>query len=206
MRTGPDEVSNASEKSWEDIGGVTGRQFMRDFNFFRISQLQTEGKSFISQDRYEHHFIRRLLQPAFSNKAFLRHEDIVLEWTDKLCRNVEAHGGEAFDLERAFTWFTFDIMGVLSFGEPFGCLENNRNHPYLTAVTVGTPVLSVLQVILRYRATVSLYSLALKLPWARLWNSLREISNISSTKWLNDVADENRDGESCPWLFLFHGS
>lgn len=71
-------------------------------------------------------------------------------WLDKLNKRIEEQKGSEFNIERMFTWFTFDVMGVLSFGEDFGCLENERNHPYLHAAEVGAPFLSVMQVLLRF--------------------------------------------------------
>jgi cytochrome P450 len=191
VRVGPDEVSNATGTAWEAIGG-SSQQFMRDLNFFSISQLQFEGKSFISQNKEGHHAIRRLLLPAFTNKAFLHHEDIVNAWMEMLLAKIEAQRGHEFNIERMFTWFTFDVMGVLSFGEDFGCLANERNHAYLQAAELGAPFLSVMQVILRFPVTRGFYNLALRLPWMRLWNSLRTMSDATAARWLDEVADKDR--------------
>jgi cytochrome P450 len=192
VRVGPDEVSNATGTAWDAIGGGSV-QFMRDLNFFSVSQLQVEGKSFISQKKEDHHAIRRLLLPAFTNKAFLHHEDIVNVWLKKMLTSIEAQSGKEMNYERLFTWFAFDVMGVLSFGQDFGCLENDRNHPYLYAAEVGAPFLSVMQVILRFRATRGFYNLALRLPWMRLWNSLRTMSDETAARWLAQADDEDQE-------------
>lgn len=192
VRVGPDEVSNATGTAWDTIGG-SSQQFMRDLNFFSVSQLQVEGKSFISQNKQDHHAIRRLLLPAFTNKAFMHHEDIVNVWLDKLNKRIEEQKGNEFNIERMFTWFTFDVMGVLSFGEDFGCLENERNHPYLHAAEVGAPFLSVMQVLLRFPATRGFYNLALRLPWMDWWNSLRVMSDSTAARWLDTIDEAGED-------------
>ena len=195
VRVGPDEVSNATGTAWDAIGGGSV-QYMRDLNFFSVSQLQVEGKSFISQNKRDHHAIRKLLLPAFTSKAFAHHEDIVQEWLRKMNKKIEEKPGEALNYERLFTWFAFDVMGVLSFGEDFGCLEHDRNHPYLHAAEVGAPFLSVMQCLLRFPITRPLYNLALLLPWMDWWNSLREVSDETAAKWLQkaeeDVLEEDR--------------
>jgi cytochrome P450 len=128
----------------------------------------------------------------------MHHEDIVSDWLKKMLTKIEAQPDKEINYERLFTWFAFDVMGVLSFGQDFGCLENNRNHPYLYAAEVGAPFLSVMQVILRFRATRGFYNLALRLPWMRFWNSLRTMSDETAARWLaraddEDVVEERND-------------
>lgn len=191
VRTGPDEVSNASARSWDDICG-TSRTFPRDLNFLRITQLSTEGASFLSRDREGHHFVRRLLQPALTDRAMAPREAMLRQWTQKLRLSIEGEGGGEFDVGRRLCWFTFDTMGDMAFGESFGCLDNNRQHPYLTAVELGAPFLSVLQVVLRFKVTRWLYDLCTRLPWMALWNSLRGVSDDKTARWLDSVGDEDR--------------
>ncbi|KAH8844072.1 hypothetical protein MCOR07_004704 [Pyricularia oryzae] len=199
VRTGPDEVSNASKQSWEDICG--SRVFNRDLNFLRVTQLSERG-GFISPVKQEHRIVRRLLQPAFTDRTIDRHADILYEWVTKLRLNVAAHGGEPVDVAQKLVWMTFDTMGVLSFGESFGCLDGNRQHPYLRAIELGAPFLSALQVVLRYRATSSLYGLLLRLPLMRFWNSLRATAEAKAARWL-DKADSSRgDVMSLIWAAM----
>lgn len=35
-----------------------------------------------------------------------------------------------------FNWTISDIIGALTFGESFGCLENQRMHPWIGAETL----------------------------------------------------------------------
>ncbi|RYP30764.1 hypothetical protein DL766_004712 [Monosporascus sp. MC13-8B] len=189
VRTGPDEVSNASARAWDDICG--SRVFTRDLNFLRVTQL-SERHGFISPVKTEHNMVRRLLQPAFTDRTLLRHEKILAEWVEKLKLNVADEEGRPVDIAQRLVWMTFDTMGVLSFGESFGCLENNRHHAYLKAIELGAPFLSLLQIILRYDATRGLYTQLLKLPWMSFWNSLRATAEAKAAKWI-DNADESRD-------------
>ncbi|GJD03537.1 trichothecene C-15 hydroxylase [Colletotrichum higginsianum] len=165
VRTGPDEVSNASAKAWDDICG--SKTFVRDLNFLRVTQLD-ERHSFISPVKTEHN-----------------------TWTEKLRANIAGEHGSPVDVAQKLVWMTFDTMGVLSFGESFGCLDKNRQHPYLKAIELGAPFLSLLQIILRYEATRGLYAMFLKLPWMRFWNSLRATAEAKAAKWVEN-ADDSR--------------
>ncbi|KAK2000205.1 averantin oxidoreductase [Colletotrichum falcatum] len=193
VRVGPDEVSAPSDAAWEAIGG-TSRQFMRDPSFFIVSQLQKDGKSFISLEKTDHHAIRRMLLPAFTNKAFQTHEKLVASWIEKLLSKIRNNESpKEINIDRFFCWFTFDVMGALSFGTDFGCLAHERDHAYLKAAELGAPFLSVMQVILRFPETRWFYDWAVKLPWMRMWNTLRTISDAEARKWIDEVADENRE-------------
>ncbi|KAK1985684.1 trichothecene C-15 hydroxylase [Colletotrichum cereale] len=201
VRTGPDEVSNASAKAWDDICG--SKTFVRDLNFLRVTQLD-ERHSFISPVKNEHNTLRRLLQPAFTDRSLLRHEKILGEWTEKLRLNIMQEQGRELDIAQKLVWMTFDTMGVLSFGESFGCLEKNRQHPYLKAIELGAPFLSLLQIILRYEATRGLYDLFLKLPWMRFWNSLRATAEAKAAKWIENADDSRGDVMSVIWKAMQH--
>ena len=196
VRTGPDEVSNASAEAWNDICG--SKTFVRDLNFLRVTQLD-EHHGFISPVKKEHNTVRRLLQPAFTDRSILRHEKILDKWTEKLRLNVAEEQGRPIDIAQKLVWLTFDIMGVLSFGESFGCLDHNFQHAYLKAIELGAPFLSLLQIILRYKATRGLYNLFLKLPWMKLWNSLRVTAEAKAAKWIENADESRNDVMSIIW-------
>ena len=74
---------------------------------------------------------RRALSHAFSTKALLEQEYIVKAYTDvfskKMCEFADE--GQVVDLVDWFAYTTFDIIGDMALGEPFGCLTNGKlNH------------------------------------------------------------------------------
>lgn len=72
---------------------------------------------------------RRALSHAFSTKALLEQEYIVKNYVDvfsKKMREFAAQDG-IVDVTDWFAYTTFDVIGDMALGEPFGCLENGRS-------------------------------------------------------------------------------
>ena len=57
-------------------------------------------------------------------------------FVDKLMGNFEqfAKSGEVVDIVKWFNFITFDVIGDLSFGESFGCLERGDFHFWITLI------------------------------------------------------------------------
>jgi cytochrome P450 len=77
-------------------------------------------------DDEDHARQRRALSHAFSTKALLEQEYIVKEYIDIFSEKMKgfAAKGELVDVTNWFAYTTFDIIGELALGEPFGCLTN----------------------------------------------------------------------------------
>jgi len=71
---------------------------------------------------------RRALSHAFSTKALLEQEYIVQEYIDVFSKKMNefAAKGEVVDVTDWFAFTTFDVIGELALGEPFGCLTNGE--------------------------------------------------------------------------------
>ena len=64
---------------------------------------------------------------AFSAKAILEQEELIIKYVDMLTVTIEEEGKKAnVNLVEMFNWTTFDILGELGFGEPFGSLRNRK--------------------------------------------------------------------------------
>jgi cytochrome P450 len=74
---------------------------------------------------------RRALSHAFSLKALSEQEYIIQGFVDKLIMNLRrmAENSQSFNLVDWLNFTTFDIIGDLAFGEPFGCLESGKSQP-----------------------------------------------------------------------------
>lgn len=71
---------------------------------------------------------RRALSHAFSTKALLEQEYIVMNYVNVFSnkmREFAATGDGIVDVANWFAYTTFDIIGDMALGEPFGCLEND---------------------------------------------------------------------------------
>ncbi|GMK56078.1 hypothetical protein CspeluHIS016_0211340 [Cutaneotrichosporon spelunceum] len=87
-------------------------------------------------DVAKHHIRRKLWDNGFTGKALADYRPEILEFCDKLIRNVsmvtsraDATGEtQTIDMALQSSYFSFDVMGVLGFGEPFGMLDAGVKH------------------------------------------------------------------------------
>lgn len=65
---------------------------------------------------------------AFSAKAILEQEELIIKYADMLTLAIEEEGQKGLvNLTEMFNWTTFDILGELGFGEPFGSLRREKS-------------------------------------------------------------------------------
>ncbi|CAK9781741.1 cytochrome P450 [Cutaneotrichosporon oleaginosum] len=87
----------------------------------------------------KHHIRRKLWDHGFTGKALADYKPEILDFCDKLVRNVNmvvARGNatgkpQAIDMGLQSSYFSFDVMGVLGFGEPFGMLDAGVKHLFV---------------------------------------------------------------------------
>jgi cytochrome P450 len=103
-------------------------------------QFQANSTNIIGANREDHQRFRRALAHGFSSQAMLDQQPIIRKYVDTLFEklHLECDGGsKALDIVKWFNWTTFDVIGDLSFGEPFGCLEESEYHPWVSLVFIG---------------------------------------------------------------------
>ncbi|TLD08149.1 hypothetical protein PspLS_11983, partial [Pyricularia sp. CBS 133598] len=91
-------------------------------------------KSILGAPRQEHSNQRRILSHGFSAQTMVEQQPIISKYIDKLfegLRKSSQDGTQLVELTSWFNWTTFDIIGDLAFGEPFGCLEDANYHPWV---------------------------------------------------------------------------
>ena len=73
---------------------------------------------------------RRLLSHAFSARALSEQEPLVRQFVDRFMEKIGEHGQNngGMDMDHWFTFFTFDVIGKLSLGESFHCIEEGKPH------------------------------------------------------------------------------
>ena len=69
-------------------------------------------------------------------KALWEQEGIVQSFVDMFIDKLHEYAStsEVFDIVRWYNFLTFDIIGDLSFGESFGCLQNGDFHFWITLI------------------------------------------------------------------------
>ncbi|KAH6640147.1 cytochrome P450 [Chaetomium tenue] len=102
-------------------------------------------KNILGASRADHARYRRILSHGFSAKSMQDQQPLIMRYVELLMRRLRektrGEGGEpreaVVDLAAWFNFATFDVIGDLAFGEPFGCLEESRYHPWVGAILHG---------------------------------------------------------------------
>jgi cytochrome P450 len=133
VRIGPDELSYDVPEAWEDIYGKPKRQ---KENGKPTWYLHHKSNEMVSAKEKEHGRMRRLLSPGFTSAAMVEQEPFIKIHVDLLLQRLgeKCDQGAGIDMFEWLSFCTFDIVGDLSFGEPFGCLRDAKLNPWLATV------------------------------------------------------------------------
>ncbi|QDS74140.1 hypothetical protein FKW77_001144 [Venturia effusa] len=152
VRVKPNELSFITDTIWRDVYMhrqgkpqmvKTNRDcFEEDPNLHNI----------ISGDDDTHARHRRAVAHAFSDKALKAQEPLIQRYIDMLVDILrdEARKGGPFDIIERINWTSFDIIGDLAFGEPFGALASRQSHVWMTNFFKATQMGCVMNEILEF--------------------------------------------------------
>ncbi len=143
VRIGPNRLSFTHPDAWQEIRGhrKSGEnEHAKDPALYAMSKNNILGAS-----RADHARVRRILSHGFSAKSMqgqqpliMRYVDLLMQRLEEMTRDESGQPREAVaNLASWFNFTTFDIIGDLAFGEPFGCLEESRYHPWVDAIFQG---------------------------------------------------------------------
>ena len=140
VRFTPNDVSFITPTAWHTIyGHKKGGQlsFQKDKRLYRGS-LTVADNILLANDA-DHSRQRRLLSHAFSEKALRGQEDILEGYIKLLIGQLiaQSEANKVVNLVQWYNFTTFDIIGDLAFGEPFGCLESGSYHPWVAMIFKG---------------------------------------------------------------------
>ncbi|KXJ88135.1 averantin oxidoreductase [Microdochium bolleyi] len=126
LRISANELSFTYPGAWRDIFGHKGSgqpEFKKDERFHAATNKE---QNIISSDREYHTYLRKLLANGFSDSALRQQEGLIQGYLDTLMSRLNEKGnagGSAVDLALWFNYFTFDVIGYLTYGESFDCLN-----------------------------------------------------------------------------------
>ncbi|EZF74480.1 hypothetical protein H105_03818 [Trichophyton soudanense CBS 452.61] len=158
VRIAPDELSYNTAEAWEDIcGHRTGTRtesFEKDLTFFPPAPNGVDSIIVAKDD--VHRRFRRLLSHPMSDKALNAQQEIITGYVGQLieelrARSIGEKGGKkgTVDMVRWFNFTSFDILGDLAFGEPFGCLRSGIMHPWIELIFTAIKSVMDMQIIRR---------------------------------------------------------
>ncbi|TPX17045.1 uncharacterized protein E0L32_012302 [Thyridium curvatum] len=167
VRVAPDELAFLDAQGWSDIyghrtGSKAGTEELSKALVFYLPKGQ--APAITTENRENHTVLRRLMSHGFSERSMREQEPIIGGYVDLLiqrmrerCVESDAYSDEplagdaekqgrpkAIDLRQWYNFTTFDIIGDLAFGEPFGMLENARYDSWVELITETMRTLVVL--------------------------------------------------------------
>ena len=97
------------------------------------------ASSIVNANDEDHRRMRKLQSHAFSDRALLGQEPILVKYVDLLMRRIWDQVNDKkvdgiVDLVRWYNFTTFDLIGDLAFGRSFGCLDSGEMHFWISMV------------------------------------------------------------------------
>ncbi|KAJ2903204.1 benzoate 4-monooxygenase cytochrome P450 [Zalerion maritima] len=139
LRLMPNELAFTDPEGWRDIyGHRQGHpQFHKDPIHVGSVQDIPGSTTLTMADDNNHSRQRRTLAHAFSQKALLEQEPIIRGYVDLFVDRLKSLSKSARPVNMCdyFNYTTFDIIGDMAFGEPFGCLRDNQMHSWVNLIT-----------------------------------------------------------------------
>ena len=125
VRIAPNHLSFCSSTSWKDVHGQKpGRKAFLKGTFYRAFPEDPLHIVSVSDPRI-HAEMRKDLSHGFSAGALASQEDRIHYFVDLLLEQIGKRYTETpGDMSKWYNYVTFDIIGELAFGEPFGCTES----------------------------------------------------------------------------------
>ncbi|RSL91780.1 hypothetical protein BHE90_011521 [Fusarium euwallaceae] len=136
VRIAPDELAFSDREAWKEIMGHRIKDnkrptFEKYERFYRPNGGPTD---IANSSGTEHQVLRRLLSNGFSDRSLREQEPIVKRYVDLLLQRLHENSDRPVDIMSWYNYTTFDVIGDLAFGEPFGCLDNSDYHPWVRII------------------------------------------------------------------------
>lgn len=131
VRISPDELSFIGASAWKDI--YMARPGLPKPTFGMLETPNGVWTMATVPDPENHQRQRKIVSHAFSERALKEQEYIIQRYSDLLISRLHDQN-EDLDLCKWIHFASFDVMGELSFGESFHCLENAENHEWVSTV------------------------------------------------------------------------
>ncbi|KAM0204704.1 hypothetical protein ACHAQI_009878 [Fusarium lateritium] len=151
VRVGPTDVSFITAGAFKTIYGHKssgGKDFPKDLRNYRQDRPVAD---LITANEQDHKRMRRLLSHAFSQKALHSQEEIMRQYVDLFITQLtkRARQGTVVNLVAWFNFATFDLIGHLTLGQSFGCLESGKYHPWVSNIFDSVRVVPISHAIIR---------------------------------------------------------
>ncbi|KAI0453884.1 cytochrome P450 monooxygenase-like protein [Xylaria acuta] len=137
VRVGPNELSFATAEAFQDIHGHVSKGKARFLKTEFYDNDDPTPRIVGARDPEVHARQRKALSHAFSARSLRDQEEIVQKYVDGFVQQLARlgdNGKKALNISETFNWLTFDVIGDLSFGEPFGGVEKGQTHIWIKII------------------------------------------------------------------------
>ena len=152
VRIAPDELAFNDPGAWKDIMGHkvgSSEEMQKWWDFYR--PMDGIPVDIITAGREEHSQLRRTLAHGFSDRSMREQEPLIKKYVDLLIQRLhENYRKGPANMASWYIYTTFDVIGDLAFGEPFGCLGNSDYHPWVKLIFGTAKFGTVLQFMAHY--------------------------------------------------------
>ncbi|KAK1762847.1 averantin oxidoreductase [Phialemonium atrogriseum] len=207
VRVSPNELSFDNEAAWKDIYGSRPghKNFHKDP--IHVGSIQSvPGVSTITMaNDADHARQRRALSHAFSTKALLEQEYIVKSYINVFSDKMRgfARTGTPVNLADWFAYTTFDIIGDMALGEPFGCLTNEDFRFWVPLISASIKAGAFEQATRRIaQANGTMQKLLLKLIPDRIRKTRIQHLEYSREKMLKRMSQSSSDHKDFLYYLL----
>ena len=173
VRIAPNELAFCEPDAWRDIHtrnkASNKYEFPQDDEWYNATN--TKINAIIELPRDEHDRVRKLLANGFSERAIKAQEPVIMSYVDLLMRRLgersfaegEEKSKQTVDMRDFMAFTTFDVIGKLSFGTDFGCLEGSQYHPLIGLILASLKNLAVMHVLKMWHVLIPMMWLKKKL-------------------------------------------
>lgn len=140
VRIGPNELSYTNSQIWKEVyGSQKPGQGQMQKDPLHYQKHDKTPSLHVSNDA-DHTRMRKLISHAFSDKALRDQEPLMQSYTDSFVQRMgeRAKSGESINIRQWYYWLLFDVFGDLCFGESFGCLREQKSHPWIDIISEAT--------------------------------------------------------------------
>ncbi|KAH6982446.1 cytochrome P450 [Ilyonectria destructans] len=136
VRIAPNELAFGDPNAWNEImghrvGAKKGAEFEKSTAFYRPMGGPSD---IVNSGGDEHATLRRLMSHGFSSRSLKEQEPLIMKYVDLLTQRLHQNCDKTVDIMSWYNYTTFDLIGDLAFGEPFGCLNNSDYHPWVKTI------------------------------------------------------------------------
>ncbi|KAI1288552.1 cytochrome P450 monooxygenase-like protein [Xylaria venustula] len=125
VRTGPNEVTLFHPAAAELLDGF-GNETTRDV-WYDI--VRPRSSAVFTRDRQEHKAGRKYWAQGLSNKAMNDYYPRIAKLVRELSHCIGTFGANPVDIEKVMSWYSWDVMGEVLFGEDFNLTKSRKTHP-----------------------------------------------------------------------------